>query len=111
MKGKWQAKVHTWLSNIAYSIYFLLPQKLLLFVHSHKSRVKGHLRLKMTYLPKNSGSEEETTDQTEEADVSVAYTHSHMVLINKTPNCDLCLNCNSEQYNNAILYIFTQMYT
>ncbi|NXI75359.1 NEDD4 ligase, partial [Rhipidura dahli] len=33
---------------------------------SHKSRVKGHLRLKMTYLPKTSGSEEETTEQAEE---------------------------------------------
>ncbi|XP_038002787.1 E3 ubiquitin-protein ligase NEDD4 isoform X2 [Motacilla alba alba] len=33
---------------------------------SHKSRVKGHLRLKMTYLPKNNGSEEETTEQAEE---------------------------------------------
>uniref|UniRef100_A0A3B5RB63 HECT-type E3 ubiquitin transferase n=1 Tax=Xiphophorus maculatus TaxID=8083 RepID=A0A3B5RB63_XIPMA len=34
----------------------------------HKSRVKGHLRLKMTYLPKNLGSEEETADQTEDSD-------------------------------------------
>uniref|UniRef100_A0A8C4V8H5 HECT-type E3 ubiquitin transferase n=1 Tax=Falco tinnunculus TaxID=100819 RepID=A0A8C4V8H5_FALTI len=33
---------------------------------SHKSRVKGHLRLKMTYLPKSSGSEEETTEQAED---------------------------------------------
>ncbi|XP_074736201.1 E3 ubiquitin-protein ligase NEDD4 isoform X1 [Strix uralensis] len=33
---------------------------------SHKSRVKGHLRLKMTYLPKSNGSEEETTEQAEE---------------------------------------------
>uniref|UniRef100_A0A8C4VGC6 HECT-type E3 ubiquitin transferase n=1 Tax=Falco tinnunculus TaxID=100819 RepID=A0A8C4VGC6_FALTI len=32
----------------------------------HKSRVKGHLRLKMTYLPKSSGSEEETTEQAED---------------------------------------------
>ncbi|KAG7230496.1 hypothetical protein INR49_024605 [Caranx melampygus] len=40
----------------------------LLHPRSHKSRVKGHLRLKMTYLPKNSGSEEETADQTEDAD-------------------------------------------
>ncbi|XP_068188314.1 E3 ubiquitin-protein ligase NEDD4-like isoform X2 [Antennarius striatus] len=38
----------------------------LLHPRSHKSRVKGHLRLKMTYLPKNPGSEEETPDQTEE---------------------------------------------
>ncbi|KAM7015209.1 E3 ubiquitin-protein ligase NEDD4-like [Tautogolabrus adspersus] len=40
----------------------------LLHPRSHKSRVKGHLRLKMTYLPKNSGSEEETPDQTEDTD-------------------------------------------
>ncbi|PKU47951.1 e3 ubiquitin-protein ligase nedd4 isoform x1 [Limosa lapponica baueri] len=33
---------------------------------SHKSRVKGHLRLKMTYLPKSNGSEEESTEQAEE---------------------------------------------
>ncbi|XP_047719579.1 E3 ubiquitin-protein ligase NEDD4 isoform X8 [Prionailurus viverrinus] len=33
---------------------------------SHKSRVKGYLRLKMTYLPKTSGSEEDNTEQTEE---------------------------------------------
>ncbi|XP_061599780.1 E3 ubiquitin-protein ligase NEDD4-like isoform X1 [Cololabis saira] len=38
----------------------------LLHPRSHKSRVKGHLRLKMTYLPKNS--EEETTDQPENMD-------------------------------------------
>lgn len=36
------------------------------FLHSHKSRVKGHLRLKMTYLPENPGSEEDTTDHSEE---------------------------------------------
>ncbi|XP_017260236.1 E3 ubiquitin-protein ligase NEDD4a isoform X2 [Kryptolebias marmoratus] len=40
----------------------------LLHPRSHKSRVKGHLRLKMTYLPKNPGSEEETADQTEDLD-------------------------------------------
>ncbi|XP_045889398.1 E3 ubiquitin-protein ligase NEDD4a isoform X1 [Micropterus dolomieu] len=40
----------------------------LLHPRSHKSRVKGHLRLKMTYLPKNSGSEEETPEQTEDTD-------------------------------------------
>ncbi|KAM4596453.1 E3 ubiquitin-protein ligase NEDD4-like isoform 1-T1 [Fundulus diaphanus] len=40
----------------------------LLHPRSHKSRVKGNLRLKMTYLPKNSGSEEEAADQTEELD-------------------------------------------
>ncbi|XP_029900894.1 E3 ubiquitin-protein ligase NEDD4-like isoform X2 [Myripristis murdjan] len=40
----------------------------LLHPRSHKSRVKGHLRLKMTYLPKNSGSEEDTADPTEDMD-------------------------------------------
>ncbi|XP_035538162.1 E3 ubiquitin-protein ligase NEDD4a isoform X2 [Morone saxatilis] len=40
----------------------------LLHPRSHKSRVKGHLRLKMTYLPKNPGSEEETAEQTEDQD-------------------------------------------
>ncbi|KAM4677011.1 E3 ubiquitin-protein ligase NEDD4 isoform 2-T2 [Discoglossus pictus] len=33
---------------------------------SQKSKVKGNLRLKMTYLPKNNGSEEENTEQAEE---------------------------------------------
>ncbi|XP_036118823.1 E3 ubiquitin-protein ligase NEDD4 isoform X2 [Molossus molossus] len=33
---------------------------------SHKSRVKGYLRLKMTYLPKTSGSEEDNAEQAEE---------------------------------------------
>ncbi|XP_072236611.1 E3 ubiquitin-protein ligase NEDD4 isoform X3 [Leuresthes tenuis] len=40
----------------------------LLHPRSHKSRVKGQLRLKMTYLPKNTGSEEDAADQTEEMD-------------------------------------------
>ncbi|XP_006163345.1 E3 ubiquitin-protein ligase NEDD4 isoform X2 [Tupaia chinensis] len=33
---------------------------------SQRSRVKGYLRLKMTYLPKTSGSEEDNTEQAEE---------------------------------------------
>ncbi|XP_036297005.1 E3 ubiquitin-protein ligase NEDD4 isoform X2 [Pipistrellus kuhlii] len=33
---------------------------------SHKSRVKGYLRLKMTYLPKTNGSEEDNEEQAEE---------------------------------------------
>eukprot|EP00066_Takifugu_rubripes_P019352 XP_011608618.1 PREDICTED: E3 ubiquitin-protein ligase NEDD4 isoform X4 [Takifugu rubripes] len=40
----------------------------LLHPRSHKSRVKGHLRLKMSYLPKNPGSEEETADHQDNAD-------------------------------------------
>ena len=38
--------------------------------HSHKSRVKGYLRLKMTYLPKH-GSDDENADQAEELEVRV----------------------------------------
>ncbi|XP_053128499.1 E3 ubiquitin-protein ligase NEDD4 isoform X2 [Hemicordylus capensis] len=33
---------------------------------SPKSRVKGHLRLKMTYIPKSNGSEDDGTEQAEE---------------------------------------------
>ncbi|XP_065100064.1 E3 ubiquitin-protein ligase NEDD4-like isoform X2 [Paramisgurnus dabryanus] len=40
----------------------------LLRPRSHKSRVKGYLRLKMAYLPKNGGQEEETTEMREEAE-------------------------------------------
>ncbi|KAL2088843.1 hypothetical protein ACEWY4_015742 [Coilia grayii] len=40
----------------------------LLHPRSHKSRVKGHLRLKMTYLPKDSGSEDDTCEQNEDLD-------------------------------------------
>ncbi|XP_051960105.1 E3 ubiquitin-protein ligase NEDD4-like isoform X3 [Xyrauchen texanus] len=40
----------------------------LLRPRSHKSRVKGYLRLKMAYLPKNGGHEEETTETREEAE-------------------------------------------
>ncbi|XP_018608011.1 E3 ubiquitin-protein ligase NEDD4-like isoform X9 [Scleropages formosus] len=40
----------------------------LLRPRSHKSRVKGYLRLKMAYLPKNGGQEEDTTETREEAE-------------------------------------------
>uniref|UniRef100_A0A4W3HL28 HECT-type E3 ubiquitin transferase n=1 Tax=Callorhinchus milii TaxID=7868 RepID=A0A4W3HL28_CALMI len=40
----------------------------LLRPRSHKSRVKGFLRLKMAYLPKNGGQEEETPEQREESE-------------------------------------------
>ncbi|XP_061737738.1 E3 ubiquitin-protein ligase NEDD4-like isoform X3 [Nerophis ophidion] len=40
----------------------------LLHPRSHKSRVRGHLRLKMTYMPKNPGSNEETTDLIDDTD-------------------------------------------
>ncbi|EGV99884.1 E3 ubiquitin-protein ligase NEDD4 [Cricetulus griseus] len=35
-------------------------------LYRHKSRVKGYLRLKMTYLPKSNGSDDENADQAEE---------------------------------------------
>lgn len=37
--------------------------------YSHKSRVKGYLRLKMAYLPKQGGHEEEAGEMREEAEV------------------------------------------
>ncbi|TRY90153.1 hypothetical protein DNTS_033341 [Danionella cerebrum] len=40
----------------------------LLHPRSHKSRVKGHLRLKMTYLPKNSDAEDEPPEPGESLD-------------------------------------------
>ncbi|XP_056147171.1 E3 ubiquitin-protein ligase NEDD4-like [Lampris incognitus] len=40
----------------------------LLRPRSHKSRVKGYLRLKMAYLPKQGGQEEETEEMREEAE-------------------------------------------
>ncbi|XP_019742342.1 E3 ubiquitin-protein ligase NEDD4-like isoform X1 [Hippocampus comes] len=40
----------------------------LLHPRSHKSRVKGHLRLKMTYIPRNPGSGEDSTDQSDNTD-------------------------------------------
>uniref|UniRef100_A0A4W4FUZ1 HECT-type E3 ubiquitin transferase n=1 Tax=Electrophorus electricus TaxID=8005 RepID=A0A4W4FUZ1_ELEEL len=38
----------------------------LLRPRSHKSRVKGYLRLKMAYLPKNGGQEEDTSEMRED---------------------------------------------
>ncbi|XP_067401556.1 E3 ubiquitin-protein ligase NEDD4-like isoform X4 [Emydura macquarii macquarii] len=40
----------------------------LLRPRSHKSRVKGFLRLKMAYMPKNGGQEEESSEQREESE-------------------------------------------
>uniref|UniRef100_A0A8D0HIX6 E3 ubiquitin-protein ligase NEDD4-like n=1 Tax=Sphenodon punctatus TaxID=8508 RepID=A0A8D0HIX6_SPHPU len=40
----------------------------LLRPRSHKSRVKGFLRLKMAYMPKNGGQEDETNEQREESE-------------------------------------------
>uniref|UniRef100_A0A8C9VHX0 E3 ubiquitin-protein ligase n=1 Tax=Scleropages formosus TaxID=113540 RepID=A0A8C9VHX0_SCLFO len=43
---------------------------------SYKSRVKGHLRLKMTYLPKHRSSEDDGAEQREEADGQAGPQHS-----------------------------------
>ncbi|XP_077569161.1 E3 ubiquitin-protein ligase NEDD4-like isoform X2 [Stigmatopora nigra] len=48
----------------------------LLHPRSHKSRVKGHLRLKMTYMPRTPGSDEEPTDQTENTDPTWEFLES-----------------------------------
>lgn len=45
------------------SLFFFLSPS------SHKSRVKGYLRLKMAYLPKQGGQEDEAGDIREEAEV------------------------------------------
>lgn len=39
---------------------------------SHKSRVKGFLRLKMAYMPKNGGHEDEGSEQREDSEVRPA---------------------------------------
>lgn len=41
---------------------------------SHKSRVKGFLRLKMAYMPKNGGQDEENSEQREDMEVSCRTT-------------------------------------
>uniref|UniRef100_A0A667WKJ3 E3 ubiquitin-protein ligase n=1 Tax=Myripristis murdjan TaxID=586833 RepID=A0A667WKJ3_9TELE len=56
------------LHQIPVSLLIRSCNMIVVFPCSHKSRVKGHLRLKMTYLPKNSGSEEDTADPTEDMD-------------------------------------------
>ncbi|XP_053355748.1 E3 ubiquitin-protein ligase NEDD4-like isoform X2 [Clarias gariepinus] len=59
----------------------------LLHPRSHKSRVKGHLRLKMTYLPKSNGSEEEQSEQVEEVDPGWEFLESQ----------DACGPCQAHQ--------------
>uniref|UniRef100_A0A8C0Y6D1 E3 ubiquitin-protein ligase n=1 Tax=Cyprinus carpio carpio TaxID=630221 RepID=A0A8C0Y6D1_CYPCA len=49
----------------------------LLHPRSHKSRVKGHLRLKMTYLPKNSDTEDDPTEQNENLDPGWEFLEPH----------------------------------
>ncbi|XP_035996163.1 E3 ubiquitin-protein ligase NEDD4-like isoform X4 [Fundulus heteroclitus] len=48
---------------------FLLRPRSSCRCSSHKSRVKGYLRLKMAYLPKQGGQEEEAGEMREEAEV------------------------------------------
>lgn len=48
---------------------------------SHKSRVKGFLRLKMAYMPKNGGQEEENSDQRDESEVRLNAYGSIQVII------------------------------
>ncbi|ROJ29158.1 E3 ubiquitin-protein ligase NEDD4 [Anabarilius grahami] len=43
----------------------------------HKSRVKGHLRLKMTYLPKNSDTEDDPAEQNENLDPGWEFLEPH----------------------------------
>ncbi|XP_031686822.1 E3 ubiquitin-protein ligase NEDD4-like isoform X3 [Oncorhynchus kisutch] len=52
----------------------------LLHPRSHKSRVKGHLRLKMTYLPKNNS--EDAAEQTEDMDSWEIMTEDESTLYN-----------------------------
>ncbi|XP_039539861.1 E3 ubiquitin-protein ligase NEDD4a isoform X1 [Pimephales promelas] len=49
----------------------------LLHPRSHKSRVKGHLRLKMTYLPKNSDAEDDPAELTENIDPGWEFLEPH----------------------------------
>uniref|UniRef100_A0A673N0R0 E3 ubiquitin-protein ligase n=1 Tax=Sinocyclocheilus rhinocerous TaxID=307959 RepID=A0A673N0R0_9TELE len=44
---------------------------------NHKSRVKGHLRLKMTYLPKNSDTEDDPAEQNENLDPGWEFLEPH----------------------------------
>ena len=69
--------------------------------HSHKSRVKGHLRLKMTYLPKNPGPEGETADQTEEPDVSFA---------NVCSATSPCISSDHRSYHKSIIILVFYLY-
>ncbi|XP_077050757.1 E3 ubiquitin-protein ligase NEDD4-like isoform X2 [Siphateles boraxobius] len=49
----------------------------LLHPRSHKSRVKGHLRLKMTYLPQNSDAEDDPAELTENMDPGWEFLEPH----------------------------------
>lgn len=48
---------------------------------SHKSRVKGFLRLKMAYMPKNGGQEDENSDQRDESEVRLNAAGSTRVAV------------------------------
>ncbi|KAI2653321.1 E3 ubiquitin-protein ligase NEDD4 [Labeo rohita] len=49
----------------------------LLHPRSHKSRVKGHLRLKMTYMPKNNDTEDDPAEQNENLDPGWEFLEPH----------------------------------
>uniref|UniRef100_A0A8C1W790 E3 ubiquitin-protein ligase n=1 Tax=Cyprinus carpio TaxID=7962 RepID=A0A8C1W790_CYPCA len=49
----------------------------LLHPRSHKSRVKGNLRLKMTYLPKNNDTEDDPAEQIESLDPGWEFLEPH----------------------------------
>uniref|UniRef100_A0AAY4DF38 HECT-type E3 ubiquitin transferase n=1 Tax=Denticeps clupeoides TaxID=299321 RepID=A0AAY4DF38_9TELE len=51
-------------SSLTAPVFSLFPE----YVSGHKSRVKGYLRLKMAYLPKNGGQEEDGSEMREEAE-------------------------------------------
>lgn len=46
---------------------------------SHKSRVKGFLRLKMAYMPKNGGQGEENSDQRDESEVRLLSRDHYLI--------------------------------
>ncbi|XP_072134563.1 E3 ubiquitin-protein ligase NEDD4-like isoform X1 [Mobula birostris] len=52
---------------------------------SHKSRVKGHLRLKMTYLPKSNASEDDVTEQTDEMEPGWEILDQQEVTVHNQP--------------------------
>ncbi|XP_041030971.1 E3 ubiquitin-protein ligase NEDD4a isoform X1 [Carcharodon carcharias] len=57
----------------------------ILHPRSHKSRVKGHLRLKMTYLPKSNASEEDSTEQTDELEPGWELLDQQSVTVHSQP--------------------------
>lgn len=56
-------------NNVAWKLTYISNMSSSCVRSSHKSRVKGYLRLKMAYLPKQGGQEEEAGEMREEAEV------------------------------------------